>query len=180
MSAPTAFSLKIRRAIISDALAICEIYNQAIIEGKSTFETELRTESERRKWIEKHDERHPIFVAVGGEGRESEETIVGWASISSYRPRSCHSGVGKISVYVRQNSRGRGVGKRLMTALIHEAKGLGYWKLLSRTFSFNTVSLELCKNCGFREVGVYVKHAKLNGKWIDTVIVERLIHGNLT
>jgi L-amino acid N-acyltransferase YncA len=67
-----------------------------------------------------------------------------------------------------------------MSALIEEAKRLGYWKLHSRTFSFNTVSLKLCKSCGFREVGVYVRYGKLNGKWIDTVIVERLIEENLT
>ena len=55
----------------------------------------------------------------------------------------------------------------------------GFFELLSRIFPSNSVSRSLCKSCGFREVGTYEKHGKLNGKWIDTIIVERLIHENL-
>jgi len=66
-----------------------------------------------------------------------------------------------------------------MTALVEEAKRLGYWKLVSRVFLSNFASRNLCKSCGFREVGIYEKHAKLDGKWVDKVIVERLIHENL-
>jgi phosphinothricin acetyltransferase len=105
---------------------------------------------------------------------------VGWASISIYNIRPCYSGVGEFSVYVKEGYRGRGVGKKLMTALIEEAKRLGYWKILSRIFTFNVASRNLCRSCGFREVGIYEKHGKLNGRWLDTVIVERLIHENLT
>jgi len=70
--------------------------------------------------------------------------------------------------------RGHGIGKVLLNALIEEARKLGYWKLVSRIFDFNTASRQLCKACGFREVGVYEKHGKLDGRWIGCVIVERL------
>jgi phosphinothricin acetyltransferase len=79
-----------------------------------------------------------------------------------------------------QGSRGTGVGRQLMTSLIDEAERLGYWKLLSRIISSNIASRNLCRSCGFREVGTYEKHGKLNGKWADIVIVERLIHENLS
>jgi len=76
---------------MTDATGICEIYNQAIAEGKSTFETERRTESERRVWMQEHDVSHPILVAVRERG--TEERVVAWASIQPYRPRACYSGV---------------------------------------------------------------------------------------
>jgi phosphinothricin acetyltransferase len=178
--------LRIRKAIASDAVGICEIYNQAIDDKMATFETERKTALERHKWLDEHDLKHPVLVAVRdrhmseiGLGAKDEE-IVGWASISIYRTKSWYSRVGEVSIYVKQGSRGTGVGKQLMTALVDEAKRLGYSKLVSRIFAFNVASRNLCKSCGFREVGTYEKHGKLNGKWVDTVIVERLIHENLS
>jgi RimJ/RimL family protein N-acetyltransferase len=50
---------------------------------------------------------------------------------------------------------------------------------VSRVFPFNTASRALCRACGFREVGVYEKHGRLDGQWLDVVIVERLIAENL-
>jgi phosphinothricin acetyltransferase len=153
---------------------VAAIYNHAIEERVATFETEPRSEIGMRQWIAGHDARHPILVAVA-----PQDAVVGWASVSEYRPRSCYAGVGEFSVYVAHDQRGRGVGKVLLTGLVEEAGRLGYWKLVSRIFPFNVASRELCKRCGFREVGVYEKHGKLDGKWIDTVIVERLVPENL-
>ena len=178
--------LKIRKAIVSDAGAICEIYNQGIAEGMATFETERRTESERRKWIGEHDDRHPILVAVrlrdvhGKTSKKMKEAILGWGSISVYNPRPCYSGIGEVSTYVKKGFRGRKLGKVLLMALIEEAKRCGYWKILGRIFTSNVASRNLCKSCGFREVGIHEKHGKRKGKWVDIVIVEKLIHENLT
>ena len=55
------------------------------------------------------------------------------------------------------------------------AKEAGFWKLLSRVFVENQASRRLIQSLGFREVGVYEKHAKLDGVWRDVVIVERLL-----
>lgn len=73
-------------------------------------------------------------------------------------------------------ARGRGIGKTLLLSLIDAARDRGFWKLVSRVFPFNTSSRALCRSCGFREVGVYEKHAQLDGRWLDAVIVERLLH----
>ena len=80
--------------------------------------------------------------------------------------------------YVATGER-RGVGDLLLAGLISEAERLGLWKLLSRIFPFNEASRALCRKHGFREVGVYEKHARLDGRWLDVVIVERLISANL-
>ena len=82
-------------------------------------------------------------------------------------------------MYVDRDWRGRGVGDLLLAGLISEAELLGLWKLLSRIFLFNETSRALCRKHGFREVGVYEKHARLDGQWLDVVIVERLITANL-
>jgi len=177
------FALKIRRATASDAEGICEIYNQAISERIATFETELRTVPTMRDSILERDERHPVLVAVGVREGECEvregRAIVGWACISIYSPRSCYSGIGEFSIYVKKDARRQRVGVRLTTALVEEAKRFGYWKLVSRVFPSNFASRNLCRSCGFREVGIYEKHAKLDGRWIDAIIVERVIQENL-
>jgi phosphinothricin acetyltransferase len=168
--------------MLSDARAVAEIYNQAIRERVATFETDLRTERAMRDWLRERDERHPVLVAMAEPnpaGTRPREPILGWASIASYRPRACYDGVGEFSVYVRKGHRGAGTGKTLLLSLVDEARRLGYWKLVSRIFPFNAPSRELCRACGFREVGIYEKHGKLDGQWLDTLIVERLIPENL-
>lgn len=78
-------------------------------------------------------------------------------------------------MYVERDARGRGVGRAAMTALVAACEGRGFWKLVSRVFPENGASLALLARLGFREVGVYRRHAKLDGKWRDVVIVERLL-----
>ncbi len=170
--------LEVRRATRDDAREIADIYNRAIEERVATFETELRDESTMGQWIGNNDSRHPVLVAIRPDENERPE-VVAWASISSYRPRACYDGVGEFSIYVREGERGRGVGNHLLNALLDEARALGYWKLVSRIFPQNVASRRLVARCGFREVGVYEKHGKLDGRWLDTVIVERLIPENV-
>jgi phosphinothricin acetyltransferase len=163
----------IREAVEDDGPAIARIHNQGIEERAATFETEPRSAEDvvARLAIR---ERFPLLVA------DDEGTVVGWAGLSLYRPRACYAGIAEFSIYLDRGSRGRGVGRQLLTALIDSARTRGYWKLVSRIFPFNTASRALCRSCGFREVGVYEKHGRLDGQWLDTVIVERLIPENLS
>lgn len=119
-------------------------------------------------------DRFPLLVAVDDAGG-----VQGWAGLSSYRSRDCYAGIGEFSVYLAKNARGKGIGRQLLEALIEAARAQGYWKLLSRIFTFNTASRALCRAVGFREVGTYEKHGRLDGRWLDVVIVERLIPENI-
>jgi phosphinothricin acetyltransferase len=110
---------------------------------------------------------------------QAGDEIVGWAGAGPYRDRECYWGIGEFSMYVHRDWRRRGVGDLLLAGLINEAERTGLWKLLSRIFPFNAASRALCRKHGFREVGVYEKHARLDGRWRDVVIVERLIPANL-
>ena len=165
--------IHIRAATLDDAPAIAKIYNQGIEDRVATYETEPRSAEEQQAWLRAVADRFPTIVAqIDGE-------IAGWASAGPYRTRECYRGIGEFSIYVRRDWRGRGVGDLLIAALINEAERLGLWKLLSRIFPFNAASRALCRKHGFREVGVYEKHARLDGRWLDVVIVERLIPSNL-
>jgi phosphinothricin acetyltransferase len=81
-------------------------------------------------------------------------------------------------VYVARSQRGRGAGRLAMEALIAAAEQAGLWKLVSRVFVENAASRSLLQSLGFREVGIYEKHGRLDGIWRDVVIVERLIEAN--
>lgn len=157
----------------ADAAAVARIDNAAIAARIATFESEPRTVAERRTWLARHDERHPVVVAVEG-GR-----VLAFASVEAYRDRACYDGVGEFSVYVDPGARGLGLGRLVLEAPIARCAALGYWKVLRRVFVENAAGRALCRAAGVREVGVYAKHARLDGAWRDVVIVERLIEANL-
>jgi len=165
-------AVTIRPAAHADAAAVANIYNQGIADRGATFETTLRTPADIDSRIREHD-RFPILVA------EEDGHVIGWAGTGSYRPRACYAGIAEVSVYLDRAARGRGVGRQLLEALIAAARERGFWKLVSRVFPFNTASRALCRSCGFREVGTYEKHASLDSRWLDVIIVERLIRENL-
>jgi len=82
-------------------------------------------------------------------------------------------GIAEVSVYVAREFRRRGAGRIALSELINQAKAKGFWKLVSRVFPENQASRALIRSLGFREVGIYEKHGKLDGRWRDVVIVER-------
>ena len=153
-----------RLASPADAPAMARIYNQGIDDRVATFETRHRTAAEVERWF---DGVHPIVVV------EDDGRVVAFASTSTYRPRDCYAGIAEFSVYADRNLRRRGAGRIAMEALFDEARKAGFWKLVSRVFPENAASRGLLKSLGFREVGVYEKHAPLDGTWRDVVIVEK-------
>ena len=165
--------ISIRAARETDAAVIAGIYNQGIEDRGATFETQLRTADDIAPTLSE-TAKFPTLVAIDG------DAVVGWAGLSAYRARACYAGIAEFSIYLDRTARGRGVGRQLLTSLIDVARARGYWKLVSRIFPFNTGSRALCRSCGFREVGVYEKHSRLDGQWLDVVIVERLIPENVS
>jgi phosphinothricin acetyltransferase len=162
----SAIALAPRVASPDDAAAIARIYSEGIEDRLATFETQPRTAADVRAWF---DGRHPIVVV------EAAGSIIGFAATFTYRPRACYDGVAEFSVYVARSGRGRGAGRIAMVALIASASEGGLWKLVSRVFAENEASLRLLRSLGFREVGVYERHGRLDGRWRDVVIVEKLL-----
>lgn len=166
--------MRIRPAEPNDATSIAAIYNQGIEERSSTFETTPRTPDDMVERLQAHD-RYPVLVML-----DEHDQVVGWASLSGYRDRACYEGIADFSIYMSREVRGQGMGKHLLQALLKEAEARGFWKVLSRIFTSNHASLALCEASGFRQVGIYEKHACLDGRWIDCAIVERLFPANQT
>jgi L-amino acid N-acyltransferase YncA len=158
--------VRTRSARPDDAEAIAAIYNEGIDDRLATFETEPRSPGDVRAWLEVF----PVVVAEDGDG-----AVAAWASASPYSDRPAYAHVREFSIYVRRSQRGRGFGRAALGALIAECEARGWWKLVSRVFPENEASLGLCRALGFREVGVYRRHGKLDGEWRDCVIVERLL-----
>lgn len=164
-----ASSVVVRPAIASDATAIATIYNQGIEDRLATLETELRDADERRQWLADRGARHPVFIA------ETDGHIVGWASLNRFNPRPAYDHVADLSVYIERGWRGRGVGRRLLDALEQAARDIGYHKLVLAAFPFNPAGMALYERVGFRTVGIYREQGRLDGRWVDTIVMEKLL-----
>jgi phosphinothricin acetyltransferase len=162
-------TLTTRLAGPGDAGAIAAIYNEGIADRIATFETEPRTPAQIGAQLADKGERFPTVVA------EREGRVVAWASAGAYRSRPAYAGVAEHSVYVARAARGTGAGRAALEALCRAYAERGFWKIVSRIFPENTASLALHERCGFRVVGVYRRHGKLDGEWRDCVIVEKLL-----
>jgi L-amino acid N-acyltransferase YncA len=161
--------MTIRLATPTDAAAIADIYNEGIADRIATFETEPRTPQQIATQLSEKADRFPTIVV------EDDGRVIAWASAGPYRTRAAYAGVAEHSVYVARSARGKGAGRVVLEALCKVYAERGFWKIVSRIFPENTASLALHERCGFRMVGVYQRHGKLEGAWRDCVIVERLL-----
>lgn len=166
-NAPMSEKTEVRSATASDGEAICAIYNAAIRERGSTFETAPRTAEDFEARI--GDERLPLLVGIDG------QKVIGWAGLAAYSDRQCYAGIGEASVYVDAAVRGRGIGTELAEALASTARSSGFHKMIGKLFTDNVASIRLVERCGFTSVGLHRRHGKLDGTWRDVLVVERLL-----
>jgi len=162
--------MEVRDASPADAAAIARIYNQGIEDRVATLETVPRSPEERAEWIATRGPRHPVLVAVDGAG-----AVCGWASLNPFNPRPAYDHVADLSVYVGRELRGRGLGDALLGALEARARALGYHKLVLAAFPTNAPGMRLYERHGFSTVGVYHEQGLLDGRWIDVIVMEKLL-----
>lgn len=163
--------LEIRDATREDAATIASIYNQGIEDRSATLETQLRTPEERADWLATRGSRHPVLVAVDNTG-----AVVGWGSLNPFNPRPAYDHVADFSVYVDRKQRGRGIGDALLSALETRARTLGYHKLALAAFPTNAPGMRLYERHGFQLVGIYHEQGMLDDRWVDVIIMEKILH----
>lgn len=159
--------MSIRLAELNDLNSIVKIYNQAIIKGHSTADTEVFTLEQKLPWFENHyinRAKYPIFVI------EREDKVVAWGSISEYRPgRKALESTVEISYYVHNEYQGQGIGKQLLEYLIMFCKSAGFKNLIGILLSTNTPSIKLLNSFDFQQWGYMPDIAVVEGQLVSHV-----------
>ena len=159
----------IRPAGAEDASAVASIYNHYVLDTTATFDLAPKSPQERATWIADHDERHPIIVA------ESDETVVGWGSLSPWGERAGWRYTVEVSVYVEMAWQGKGVGRRLMEELLDLASEAGHHAAIGQIVSENETSIRLAEGLGFENVGTLRQVGRKFDRWLDVVLMEKVL-----
>jgi len=159
----------LRLARASDAEAFLEIYAPIVRDTPISFETEPPGVEEMRARIEKYLALYPWLVA------ERDSRVDGYAYASAHRDRKAYQWSVDVSCYVHPDARGRGVGKRLYTALLAILARQGFHGAFAGIALPNAASIALHESVGFREIGRYREVGFKSGAWRDTAWYQRLL-----
>jgi len=144
--------------------AVRTIYEAGIATGNATFQTEAPAWDE---WDAGH------LTSCRLVARDEMDAVLGWAALRPVSARPVYAGVTEVSVYVAAHARGRGVGRRLLQALVAASEADGRWTLQAGIFPENAASVALHAACGFRIVGRRERIGRLHGVWRDVLLLER-------
>ncbi|MEN9594168.1 MAG: hypothetical protein RLY23_651 [Actinomycetota bacterium] len=161
----------IRAAEPIDAEAIRAIYNREVEGSTVTFDMVERSLEEQLAWISEHSGGHPAIVAVD----EKSGQILGFGSLTAYRPRPAYSITVEDSVYVRDDSRGLGLGQGILDELVRLAGLHGYHSIIARIVGDHEASIKLHASAGFIQVGRETEVGRKHGRWLDVVLMQRMI-----
>lgn len=159
----------VRPALPSDAERIREIYNVEVLGATVTFDLIPRSAEDQAAWMESHAGVYPVIVA------EDDGEVVGFASLSPYRPRPAYSTTVEDSVYVATSHRGAGVGKLLLAELVERGKAHGFHSIIGRIVGDHAASIALHRSCGFELVGIEREVGRKFSKWLDVAVMQRLL-----
>ena len=161
--------MHVRSATVEDAPAILEIYNHEVLTSTVTFDLVPRTLSEQESWITDRSGAHVVLVVEdGGE-------VVGFGALSQYRERAGYATTVEDSVYVHEDHRGKGVGRILLAELVDRATAHGFHALMAKVVGDHQASINLHAAAGFEVVGHEREVGRKFGRWLDVVLLERLL-----
>jgi L-amino acid N-acyltransferase YncA len=161
--------VEVRRATEAESEAIRQIYNAEVTGSIVTFDLVPRSTEVQRAWMASHSGAYPVIVALdAGE-------VLGFASLSPYRPRPGYSTTVEDSVYVAAPHRGTGVGRLLLSSLVDMARAHGFHSVVGRIVGGHSASIALHRACGFELVGVEREIGRKFGRWLDVAIMQCLL-----
>ena len=163
-------SLLVRAAELRDAEATAAIYNYEVENTTATYDLVPRTLDAQREWISARTGAFSVIVA-----EDSELGVLGYAALSTYRDRAAYRTTVENSIYVRRDQQRRGVGKLLLNALLDVARDSGFHTVVARIDSQSEASRALHASLGFVEVGIEREVGRKFGRWLDSVIMQRML-----
>lgn len=155
---------EIREMQPSDGEKVIEIFQEGIDGGNATFEQNVPT---WEAWDNK------FFKICRFVLEDENENIVGWAALQPISNRDCFKGVAEVSIYLKNEFQGKGLGKMLLRKLILDSEEHEFWTLQSGIFPENEASINVHLNLGFRKVGTRERIGQMNGVWRDVILLER-------
>lgn len=161
--------MDVRLATADDSEGIRAIYNREVLEGTATFDLRPRTSPEQLQWLTDRPGAHAVVVAVEG------GAVLGFGSLSSYRDRPAYRTTVEDSVYVAAAEQGRGVGRAVLDHLLATATDHGFHAVIARITDRNEASVALHERCGFTVVGVEQEVGRKFSRWLDVVVMQRLL-----
>ncbi len=159
----------IRTASFKDLKGITKIYNQMILNTVATFDIEPKTFKEQKKWFKEHGGKYPIIVA------EIDKEIVGFASLSKYSIRCAYSDTAELSVYVKEEYQGKGIGKKLVKEIVEEGEKTGLHAIISRIVNGNKKSIYLHEIVGFKYIGTLKEVGYKFNRLLDVYLMEKIL-----
>jgi phosphinothricin acetyltransferase len=153
-----------------DAEATRAIYNVEVLESTVTFDITPRTLADQQVWIAEHSGGHPAIVAV-----DDDDTVLGFASLSPFKPRAAYAPTVEDSVYVHRDARGRGVGEVLLREIVRLGTDHGFHSAVARIVGGHEASIALHRKCGFAEIGCEREVGRKFGRWLDVVLMQRML-----
>ena len=162
--------MAIRAAVRADLAACLDIYNHYVEHSVATFDTQPLAGAAAERWFRSHEsDAHPLLVA------DQDGEVIGYGSLSRWSSKAGYDKTSEVSVFIRPDHQRCGAGAGLLDALLIAAQRAGHRNLLARVEASNTASINLFKTAGFRSVGVLHETGFKFGRWLDVVIMERLI-----
>ena len=159
----------IRVAGLDDLPAIDAIYNHYVKTATCTWQYEPTPPAERRVWLAAHGAEHPVTVAM------LDGEVVGFGSLSPYRPREGYRFTVENTVYVHPARQRRGIGGALLADLIERARSLGHRSIIAGVSADQPASLALHRAHGFVEVARMREVGFKFGLWLDLVFLQRML-----
>jgi L-amino acid N-acyltransferase YncA len=154
--------MSVRPATLGDAQAVTAIYAPIVANTTISFEVEPPSVDEMRSRIASTLERLPWLVS-----EDSSGAVDGYVYAGRHREREAYQWSVDVTAYVREDARGRGVGKRLYGVLLDELARLGYFQAFAGIALPNAASIALHESVGFTPIGVYRQVGFKHGAWHD-------------
>lgn len=161
--------MDVRLAGLDDAEGIRAIYNREVLEGTATFDLRPRSITDQRRWLTDRSGAHAVVVAV------EDPVVLGFGSLSPYRDRPAYRTTVEDSVYVDPAHQGRGVGRAVLDGLLQTATQHGFHAVVARISGPNEASVALHRSCGFETVGIEREVGRKFSRWLDVVVMQRIL-----